>query len=219
VVNGQVLYPSLRRNFSRTFVQPANPSTSFQDDIRALFTALTQEYSSVTDAENIGWVELARFITRKDKDGNSVVIGAKAAFIQINFWEVIGGGTITHTAPTYGTVAGILVLSAFKRNAGDTGWQLTYTWDGANTSIVLKATAPLPGLRLQPRSTDYRFATTDPADSIKAITSAGGTLTVLDADSRFALDTADRIGITAQVINADAIPLQTFQFQGVMAAP
>lgn len=219
VTAGQVLYPSLRRNIARTFVQPANPSTSFQDDIRSLFTVLSQGYSLVTDSQNVGWETLAPNLAHKDLDGNTVVVKAKAAYIAIGFWNTILGNAISPTAPVFATVPGIFGFSVLKRNGADTGWQFTYTWTGANTQIALKATPALPGLRRQPRKNDYRFATNDPTLAIFPVVVAGGTITILDTISRFIYATGDRIALTAQIINDDAIPLQISQFQGIVAAP
>lgn len=219
VTGGQVLYPALRRNFSRTFVQPANPQTTYQDTIRTIFTALTQLYSTLTDAENLTWIDLAKNLVRKDADGNDIAPKPKPTFIEVGFWNIALGNAPPATAPPYVTTPGILAISAVKRTVLDTGWQFTYTWDGDPTNLALKNTGALPGLRRQPRITDYRFSRQTPDTSVDAITNAGGTITILDAASRFAIATADRIGQLLQIITDDGLPGAFFRNVPVVAAP
>ncbi len=201
--DGQVLYPFFFRDVSRTFANPRNDRTTYQTAIRNLFTLLTQLYSTVSDSQNEGWKTLAASLGYKDKDGNKVTVTPKAAFIQVNFWRVIAGQTTSLTAPVYASVPGLLGFSNLKRTAADNGWQFTYSWNGANATLAAKNTNVLPGLRRQPVPSSYRFSTTGPADSLFAITSAGGTITIPDADSRFPIHLLSRCDSPERGFNRD----------------
>src|SRR5216117_2663895 len=110
-VDGQVLYPIDNRTIARTFVVPPNPRSTTQVDVRDIFTVLTQGWSLVTDAENSTWEAYAKNLKRVDPDGVAYKISAKAAYIQVNFYNVLAGNAPVTTAPMPSVNPGIFVFS------------------------------------------------------------------------------------------------------------
>jgi hypothetical protein len=69
----------------RRKVSPVQPRTSYQTNVRALFTLLTKRWGSTLSAtQRAGWISLAQAFPVKDVFGNNVILTGLQMYISLN---------------------------------------------------------------------------------------------------------------------------------------
>jgi hypothetical protein len=198
--------------FSRAFAQPSNPNSLAQQSVRSNLTLASQAYSLTDDAEADAWLALSDALPRVDKNGNPYTIGAKGAYVQVNSLRLLDGQSISDTAPSAVTQAAPTDITDvdFVDASPDT---LSVIFEHGNDDgfFLLELTRPLPGLRRQPRDSDFVLPTTDLADSIVAQASSPQTIAMNIPDMRFVLAADDRIGVRITAISPGYVRGQTVE--------
>lgn len=216
VVGGGVLFPRGLRSIRRTFVQPANPNTTFQQTVRSALTQASQGFSSLADGDLAGWESLSAALPRTDANGNSFNLQPKAWYVSVNTFRILDLQAITDVAPAATTEAAITSFDSVTRVGGPPEDQSNLIFSHANSGalFLIEATAVLPGTRRQPRDTDFRAW----ADTFAAIiipdTASPQTYGQPDASSRFIYAVGDRVGFRITSLSSGYVLGQ--RFSGVL---
>jgi hypothetical protein len=112
---------------NRRKTSPVQPRTSYQTQVRSLFTLLAKRWSStLTAAERAGWISLAQGNPRTNVFGNSVILTGMQMYIALNRNLQSIGVAIIDSAPASLAVGapGTLTL------ANAAGPPTTFTADG-----------------------------------------------------------------------------------------
>jgi hypothetical protein len=137
--SGEVLYPVGKRQFSRSWVQPANPKTEMQTAIRALFAVASTAFSTITDANRATWKVLNDALPKKDKNGAEYKKTDKGWYTSVNVLRQMAGSAIIANAPEAVSEVGALSIE-------------TATIDG--DSVIILATGVAAGKRYLVRVTN-----------------------------------------------------------------
>jgi hypothetical protein len=130
---------------NRRKVSPVQPRTSYQTQVRSLFTLLTKRWSSgLTATQRAGWIALAQSNPRTDVFGNSITLTGLQMYLSVNRNLQTIGVTILDDAPSNISVGapGTITLS----NAVGPPTTLTVdggTEPGTNEVPVIFACRPL----------------------------------------------------------------------------
>jgi hypothetical protein len=69
----------------RRKVSPVQPRTSYQTNVRALFTLLTKRWGgTLTATQRAGWISLAQAFPQKDVFGNNITLTGLQMYIKLN---------------------------------------------------------------------------------------------------------------------------------------
>lgn len=202
--NGIVNYRSRNRQFARNYVIPANPQSEAQSIMRLFFTQVSQAWQAVTDGEAAGWATLASQMPANDIFGQPYQWFPNNAYLAVNTLGLIGGASITDTAPTY-ALASAPVIGAVTYATSTLTVNLSGTVSGQRYAV--RVTPPLSSPRYQARNNEFRFIT-DALD--ESVGTASGTTLVLNlATDRFTLAVGNRIGIIVHAMTSTYIPGQS----------
>lgn len=90
--------------YVRTLQTPSNPRTSFQQSGRAVFTQLTQGWSSLTDSQRNGWNIGTENFTRTDVFGDTRKLSGKGLYISLNKELILVGKQTIDDCPSPGPI-------------------------------------------------------------------------------------------------------------------
>lgn len=99
-LGGHVFSKNRGGNYVRTNQTPTNPRTVFQQSGRGVFTQLTQNWSSISDAERTSWNNAVENFTKTDVFGDQRKLSGKSLYVSLNKERLLMGDTIINTAPT-----------------------------------------------------------------------------------------------------------------------
>lgn len=200
----------------RNFVQPANPSTQYQDQVRASFGTLAGEWNTVSASEALGWGVLADHYGRFNPNGTSYPMTALSAFIMVNMMRALDGQALTTTAPAAPGLGSVAFIAATVEASGDLSLTMT-DLDVGSFLYKVRVTPVIPAPYVITRGS-LRFPTIDPADSIVAGTPAAQSVTLTIPAASLRTDgpavpswaNTNRIGVNVQKLTTDYAPQTTF---------
>jgi hypothetical protein len=133
---------------ARTKVTPVNRSTTAQQLVRGLFTAIAQAWRGLTDAQRAGWNSLAQEVTRTNIFGDSSKLTSFNLFLRLNRNITNLGGAIILDAPAKPTLTSITSLTLVaKVAAGLVTLAYAPTPVPAGFDLVISATPQMsPGI-------------------------------------------------------------------------
>jgi len=204
---GGVLFPRGGRNFRRTFVQPANPNTSFQQVVRSAMAEASQGFSQLADNDLPGWQTLADALPRTDPNGNSFILQPKQWYVSVNTYRLLDGQALLDTAPAATSPLSFGTLTSLVYSVGPPQLiDLTFTNSAGPRLFFIESTAPLPGVRRQPRDTDFRsWAILFPDAIVPRSASPQTEQLNIDTQARIAYQVGDRVGIRMTAISDDYV--------------
>lgn len=150
-LNGSVLSKNRYGSYMRNKVTPVNPQTSFQQNARAVLSALSSGFGDLTEPQRKGWRDLAQNLPFTDIFGDPKILDAKSLYVKLNANLQKVGESIINTAPVKVAVpsvelsnmnftldGGVLIQAEFEINPDTLP---------ADTALVVYATPGLPAQR------------------------------------------------------------------------
>lgn len=156
-MNGQVASKNRSGAYWRTKVSPVNPQSSYQLAARALLTALSQAWKSLTQAQRTAWDAAVGDFARTDVFGNLRNPSGKNLHSRLNL-NLQHCGQATIADPPLPSGAGTVLAGALIATNGGAK-SIAHTNDTAGHTIQVWATPGVsPGKRFV--KPDYRLLTT-----------------------------------------------------------
>lgn len=80
---------------------PVNPSSTFQQAVRARFSNNAQNWRDLTSAQRAGWADLGGMISRNDTLGQAYTLTGFQAYLLVNNNKLAAGDVVVADAPIY----------------------------------------------------------------------------------------------------------------------
>lgn len=139
-LGGHVLSKNRSGSYARTKVTPVNPQTTYQAAVRALFGAISQQWSGLSVAQRNAWNEAVPEWQGTDIFGDLKQPSGKALFQRLNNQAQVGGYPAVNDAPEkLEMVEGI--ITAIEIDTGGDSITLTGAYAGADARVMLVGTA------------------------------------------------------------------------------
>lgn len=154
--------------YSRVRVVPSNPQTSYQSDVRADFTTLSQGWRGLTDAQRLSWVQAVSNYARINRVGDAHNLSGNSLYVSLNKNLLDVGIASNALAPAPQSVSSVAVSTAVADNSSNT---VVITLTGAvpaATSIKVFLTDTLSAGVASP-GTKLRLVQTFPAATAAAL--------------------------------------------------
>jgi len=158
-LGGQVTYPVGRANYSRAWVQPANPESAHQVTIRALLAAAAQGYAALTEAQADAWRAAASGIYRTNAAGQTYELSGAHLYAMINLYRTMHAQSPTTTPPALTAPGAITSVYAVTVTGTTLIVRCTHALHLSVDWIFARVTAPLGGAARNARPSDYRVST------------------------------------------------------------
>lgn len=143
-LNGSVLSKNRYGNYIRNKVTPVNPQTSFQQNVRALLSSVSQAWAGLSEAGRNGFTALAQNHPFTDIFGDSKTLDGKAMFSKLNMnLQKIGLSPIT-VAPVFVGMPFVEATGATASVADGSELDVSVATIPAGFTAVIEATPPLP---------------------------------------------------------------------------
>src|SRR3989304_7368357 len=98
---GATIFPRNKGgSYAKNRVVPANPQSSFQANVRSLFTAITQAWSGLTSNQRTGWNSAVGDFPYQNRLGETKTLSGKALFQKLNENLLNVGESVIDDAPS-----------------------------------------------------------------------------------------------------------------------
>ena len=146
-IGGHVASKNRGGAYLRTKVTPVNPQTTFQSSVRAVFTALSQAWRSLTEANRLAWDSAVSSFTSTDIFGDIKTPTGKNLYQKLNTNLSTVGVAAISTPPLPSGAGSVDSLSAiYDVSAQSVIVTFTPTPVPADTALVLECTGGMsPG--------------------------------------------------------------------------
>lgn len=141
-LGGHVFSKNAAGAYMRTKVTPTNPQTSYQSAARALFAAISQAWSGLSDAVRTAWNEAVTEWQKTDVFGDLKKPTGKALFQRLNNQAQSAGWSAVTTVPARAELPDA-VITAASIDITNEEIILTGKDTASTTRIMLFATPPL----------------------------------------------------------------------------
>ena len=166
-VGGQVLYSIGGAQYSRAFVDPANPQSTLQVLVRAYMTQASQGWHALSEVNADAWRDKAVGVERKNILGQTYELTGENLYCLINCYRLLDGQALLATPPALTAPGSITAVTAVT--VDDTNVTLVFTHTLAVGDFFLVRFAPdLGGAARNGRRNDCRIITDTPAASVVA---------------------------------------------------
>lgn len=98
-LNGSVMSANRYGSYIRNKVTPVNPQTSFQQNARALFGALSSDWRGLTDSQRASWISATKEFPFTDIFGDTKHLSGQSLFVKLNANLEYTNGTRKLSAP------------------------------------------------------------------------------------------------------------------------
>jgi hypothetical protein len=205
-LEGQVTYPIGGANYSRAFVQPANPQSDHQVAIRALMTTVSQGFAALTEVEADAWRAAAVGVTRQNPAGQTYELSGANLYALINLYRLMDGEELLDAPPALTAPGAITDITDIEADVDGISIDVTHALGVATDFILCRVTAPLPSAARNARPNEYRCPTTALADSIVAAAASPQTINL----------GSNTVGILADdYVGVELLPLGPTYWPGV----
>lgn len=143
-LNGSVFSKNRGGNYLRNKVTPVNPQSSFQQNVRGVFAAISSAWRGLTQAQRDGWIAGAASFPYTDIFGDTRTLSGNALHQKLNQNLVLMGESQISVCPLPEAVP---LAEALSATAAPAGGAVTLTLDDATvpTGYQLQVWAT-PGL-------------------------------------------------------------------------
>jgi hypothetical protein len=142
-IGGHVASKNRAGTYLRTKVSPANAQTPFQTIIRNRFTALTQGWRTLSEAQRAAWNAAVADYARTDIFGDIRNPSGSNLYQRLNNVLDIVGEAQVDTPPLAGSVLNVTV-GAITMAVGTPALSVTFAPTvPADTGVIISATAPM----------------------------------------------------------------------------
>lgn len=142
-LNGNVFSRNSSGAYIRNKVTPVNPNTSFQSNVRADFTTVSQAWRDLSAAERDSWNQGVVAFSHTNIFGDNVPLSGFGLHQQLNLNLLAIGASVITAPPLPGAVFNFTSSSLAAANGAQT---ITLTYDPAipaTETVIIKATAAL----------------------------------------------------------------------------
>jgi len=192
-LEGQVTYPVGGANYSRAWIEPANPESAHQVAIRALLTAAAQGFADLTEAQADAWRAAASGVFRTNPAGQVYELSGANLYALINLYRTMDGEALTATPPALTAPGAITAVTDVKASGTSVSIVCTHSLATATDFILARITSALTGAARNARPSDYRVCTVAYADSIVAAAASPQTIALTNTTLGTAED--DYVGV------------------------
>ena len=177
---GHVMTKNRQGASVRTKSTPVNRRSTFQQNVRATFTALTQAWRGLTQAQRDAWDSAAPDFIKHNVFGDSYTPTGKNLHMLINENILLAGGTQVDSPPAATAPTDLTAFALASNTSAAQTCSFAATPVAANNTVILFGTRPLsPGIgsagaRYRKFST-IAAAGTSPANTFAAYQTKFGT--------------------------------------------
>lgn len=135
-VGGCVFSKNHYGGYIRRRVAPSHPYTEYTATVKAVFTAVTRNWSSLTDAQRLAWKTYSQNNPITDRLGQRQILQANDVYVKLSSRLILAGDLAVSTPPTTAAPSPVAGLAAtFDIGAGD--FEITWTSGavGANNRL------------------------------------------------------------------------------------
>lgn len=199
------------RTLLRGFVVPENPQTAAQEQIRGIFTTVSEGYQSLSQSQVEQWQQLANTINRSGRLGVDYRLSWTSLFSQVNSYRLQNGLTVSATLPST-TSLPPLTFTSIVSDDGNPSQVVSVTHSAVPASggfVAFRITRDLASLSRSARRNELRYPA-EPADCIVPLTiaSTGFQITA----TRLNVLSGSNVGAEMLILNADYVPVaRTFR--------
>lgn len=139
-IGGTVFSKNTSANYIRNKVTPVNPATPAQSLVRSRFTAISQDWRGLTQAQRNGWNQGAQVFSHTNIFGNNVPLTGFNLFKQLNQNLLAANQPSISDIPT---VSDVFAFLSSTLSADTSGGSLDFTFTPvipAGSHIILYAT-------------------------------------------------------------------------------
>ena len=171
-LNGSVLSKNRFGNYIRNKTTPVNPQTTFQQNARAVLSAMSQAWAGISEAQRNGWRALAQTMPFTDIFGDPKTLTGQMMYVKLNTnLEKIGQSAIAD-APAKEAIPYIEVASVVATQTASALVSLDLTIDPATVpagfAVAVYATPAVnPGINFV--KNQFRFLGIAPAPAVGVI--------------------------------------------------
>ena len=104
---------------------PINPSTSYRDSVKAMFSAASKHWTTLSEANRKAWSEWASTIAWKNRLGASISLSGQMACIQCNSRILAVGGTMISVpalTDSPSTISGVTLTADIGAGTFNLAW-------------------------------------------------------------------------------------------------
>lgn len=172
-------------SYFRNRVIPANPRTTQQSYVRAVFGSWSQWWRGLTQLQRDAWVTLGLTMSRTDTQGQTYTLTGLQAFMSCNtnLWTVVGGGA-PPSSPAISDPGGLtpialtdLSITAIDASAGTVA--INGVLGDMTSQEQFQASAPVSAGKMQVPSSAYRDIRIVDNSSATLPIAAGGSYTAV----------------------------------------
>lgn len=196
---GDLVYSRNRGGaYTKRYAVPFNPNTEYQQDGRFRFYTVQREWSNLTEAQRLAWLDAAPLWPRPDNIGNRIQLPGYNLFMSLNLNLSLIGASLIAVPPSK---QGVASLTSFSFNCDLFNGQMNINCSPAiipaNNVLVICATPALPPTRYYCKNLYRAFYQYNPGDE------PNDDNFVFQYLNRFALPTTgERCSVKAYFINS-----------------
>jgi hypothetical protein len=199
------------RTLLRSFVQPANPDTAAQTEVRAILTNITEAYQSLTQPQVEAWQAIAQEITNTGRLGLDYTLSWTMLFNRINSYRQLNGQAIVLDPPAQVGANVPTGVGTVNSDDGDPAQSLQIgiqesAAPTAGSFLVFRLTRNLGSPVRQARVNELRYITSSPAGSFKPRDTTNPYIYSL-ASTRLNVFSDTNIGVEVLVLDAAYYPV------------
>lgn len=203
---GVVGYLIRGRQVGRDMVRPTNPDTSPQQNIRTIFSSISNQYKSISGAQETDWSNLADNFTLIDPLGAEYKPYTNNAYMLVNLYRQLDAQAITDVAPAFSARPAVTSIDQAEVVGGNLQITISHnlTTGGGADLVFVRVTPSLGSARRKARQNEYRILTDPTNESITAATASPQTV-VLAMDN-FTLAAEEYLGIEVRTLSSVYVP-------------
>lgn len=196
--SSDVLYPQGDRTIGRSYVVPANPSSSLRDQIKALFATANEAFPLLTPEERADWESLAAELKRTDKNGNPYGQTACGIYAAVNTVRLGKFQPITDVAPPAEVYAAPSSIGNFRIDPEEETVTISVNSPQSDGFTFWRVTPNIPSVNRKPRINELHGLGSMFNRSLRIKTTAGNQEDVIPLSSLAdPPEQGDRIGVMA----------------------
>lgn len=201
---GQVVMSSAKAgNIARSYVIPTNPQSTMQTLVRGHFATASAAFSALSESVSDGWNTAAALVERTNILDLPYELTGIGLFLAASMQKLLQGGSVATSAPA-GTPRIAPAVTAIT-SATISGTDLVVVFNtstlSAGDKVRIRLTADLGSAARKARDNEFRFISTDPADSYFTVVTPGSEQLAIPMEE-IVYTGAENVGIEIRSIDA-----------------
>ena len=212
-LEGVVNFPRDREPMVRDWVNPTQPNTDLQVQIRHYFALASQSFNEITDQQRVKWHSYAQRIKRINSLGREYIIPDKSLFVQVNLYRQFYGSPITFDCPEY-SPAGEISSVHLTLVKTPSHYECSITGHSSMLSgyVFFETSPALPGLQRKARKNELRMYDPYIAHNISWYNSNNIDHLMESSNFRYIYTALDRFCIQVTPLTTGFVAGKSYQF-------